>query len=77
MMMGDLQTRTVLRAVLPERRGMRSRQAIRIHPPGYDRRARMGQSDVNRALEVLDAQVSAEKACIYGGIQGIRRKLVL
>lgn len=48
---------------------------FRIHRSDDDRRARAEDADVDRGMEVLGVEVSAEKACISGRVDDLRRKL--
>jgi hypothetical protein len=50
-------------------------QAVRIHRSDEDRRTRAEEADVDRAMEVLGVMVSAEEACIPGGVRDLRRRL--
>ena len=52
-----------------------SLQGFRIYRSDEDRRARAGEADVDRAMEVLGVEVGAEKACIPGGVRDLRRRL--
>ena len=48
---------------------------FRIHRSDDDRRARAEDADVDRGMEVLGVEVGAEKACISGRVDDLRRKL--
>lgn len=48
---------------------------FRIHCSYEDRCARVRHADVDRALEALGAEVSAEQACISGDVRSLRRRL--
>ena len=52
-----------------------SLRAFRIHWSDENRRARAGDADVDRAMEALDVEVSAEEACISGSVQDLRCRL--
>ena len=50
-------------------------QGVRIHRSDEERLARRAQADVDRALEVLGAEVDIGEARISGSVQDLRRRM--